>query len=112
MSKWSYAAFVAILPLGVLDIKPSCNKYGSYTSSIVFGSSPIVYNRYLPWPEGKKPHPILYALTANLLSFGIGLELNTHCTNTHIRLIALVCLVLWYAGPWLCRKLQKVQNAQ
>ena len=70
------------------------------------------YNRYLPWPEGKKPHPILYALTANLLSFGIGLELNTHCTNTQIRLIGLVCLVLWYAGPWLCRKLRKVQNAQ
>ena len=55
---------------------------------------------------------VFYALTANLLSFGIGLELNTLCTNTQIRLIGLVCLVLWYAGPWLCRKLQKVQNAQ
>ena len=79
---------------------------------LVFSVEAFVYNRYLPWPEGKKPHPILYALTANLLSFGIGLELNTHCTNTQIRLIGLVCLVLWYAGPWLCRKLQKVQNAQ
>ena len=46
------------------------------------------------------------------LTWGIGLELNTHCTNTQIRLIGLVCLVLWYAGPWLCRRLQKVQNAQ
>ena len=79
---------------------------------LVFSVEAFVYNRYLPWPEGKKPHPILYALTANLLSFGIGLELNTHCTNTQIRLIGLICLVLWYAGPWLCRKLQKVQNAQ
>ena len=79
---------------------------------LVFSVEAFVYNRYLPWPEGKKPHPILYALTANLLSFGIGLELNTHCTNTQIRLIGLVCLVLWYAGPWLCRKLRKVQNAQ
>jgi hypothetical protein len=79
---------------------------------LVFSVEAFVYNRYLPWPEGKKPHPILYALTANLLSFGIGLELNTHCTNTQIRLIGLVCLVLWYAWPWLCRKLQKVQNAQ
>ena len=79
---------------------------------LVFSVEAFVYNRYLLWPEGKKPHPILYALTANLLSFGIGLELNTHCTNTQIRLIGLVCLVLWYAGPWLCRKLRKVQNAQ
>lgn len=79
---------------------------------LVFSVEAFVYNRYLPWPEGKKPHPILYALTANLLSFSIGLELNTHCTNTQIRLIGLVCLVLWYAGPWLCRKLRKVQNAQ
>ena len=79
---------------------------------LVFSVEAFVYNRCLPWPEGRKPHPILYALTANLLSFGIGLELNTHCTNTQIRLIALVCLVLWYAGPWLCRKLRKVQNAQ
>ena len=79
---------------------------------LVFSVEAFVYNRYLPWPEGKKPHPIFYALTANLLSFSIGLELNTHCTNTQIRLIGLACLVLWYAGPWLCRKLQKVQNAQ
>ena len=79
---------------------------------LVFSVEAFVYNRYLPWPEDRKPHPILYALTANLLSFSIGLELNTHCTNTQIRLIGLVCLVLWYAGPWLCRKLQKVQNAQ
>ena len=79
---------------------------------LVFSVEAFVYNRYLPWPEDRKPHPILYALTANLLSFGIGLELNTHCTNTQIRLIGLVCLALWYAGPWLCRKLRKVQNAQ
>lgn len=79
---------------------------------LVFSVEAFVYNRYLPWPEGKKPHPIFYALTANLLSFGIGLELNTHCTNTQIRLIGLICLVLWYAGPRLCRKLRKVQNAQ
>lgn len=79
---------------------------------LVFSVEAFVYNRYLPWPEGKNPHPILYALTANLLSFGIGLELNAHCTNTQIRLIGLICLVLWYAGPWLCRKLRKVQNAQ
>ena len=46
------------------------------------------------------------------LTWGIGLELNTHCTNTQIRLIGLICLGLWYAGPWLCRKLRKVQNAQ
>ena len=32
--------------------------------------------------------------------------------NGDSRLIGLVCLVLWYAGPWLCRKLRKVQNAQ
>ncbi len=61
---------------------------------------------------GQKASPHPHALTANLLSFGIGLELNTHCTNTQIRLIGLVCLVLWYAGPWLCRKLREVQNAQ
>ena len=54
MSKWSYAAFVAILPLGVLDIKPSCNKYGSYTSSIVFGSSPIVAAK-VSRPTGPPP---------------------------------------------------------
>ena len=33
---------MAILPLGVLDKKPICIKYGSYTSSIVSISSPIV----------------------------------------------------------------------
>lgn len=80
---------------------------------LVFAVEAFVYNRYLPWPEGKKPHPILYALTANLFSFGVGLALNIYCTNTQIRLIGLICLVLWYAGPWLCRKLRsQVQNAQ
>ena len=80
---------------------------------LVFAVEAFVYNRYLPWPEGRKPHPILYALTANLFSFGVGWVLNDHCTNTQIRLIGLVCLVLWYAGPWLYRKLRsQVQNAQ
>ena len=29
---------------------------------LVFSVEAFVYNRYLPWPEGKKPHPILYFL--------------------------------------------------
>ena len=98
---------------GTLYLGPMLGNFLYFALEVlVFSVEAFVYNRYLPWPEGKKPHPILYALTANLLSFGIGLELNTHCTNTQIRLIGLVCLVLWYAGPWLCRKLRKVQNAQ
>ena len=98
---------------GTLYLGPMLGNFLYFALEVlVFSVEAFVYNRYLPWPEDRKPHPILYALTANLLSFGIGLELNTHCTNTQIRLIALVCLVLWYAGPWLCRKLQKVQNAQ
>ena len=80
---------------------------------LVFAAEAFAYCRWLPWPEGRKPYPVLYALTANLLSFGIGWVLNDHCTNTQIRLIGLGCLVLWYAMPWLCRKLrQQVQNAQ
>lgn len=98
---------------GTLYLGPMLGNFLYFALEVlVFSVEAFVYNRYLPWPEGKKPHPILYALTANLLSFGIGLELNTHCTNTQIRLIGLICLVLWYAGPWLCRKLRKVQNAQ
>lgn len=98
---------------GTLYLGPMLGNFLYFALEVlVFSVEAFVYNRYLPWPEGKKPHPILYALTANLLSFSIGLELNTHCTNTQIRLIGLVCLVLWYAGPWLCRKLRKVQNAQ
>ena len=37
-----YAEGIGILPLAVLAIKPICIKYGSYTSSTVSGSSPIV----------------------------------------------------------------------
>ena len=40
--KWSYACFVTTLPLVVLTKNPICSKYGSYTSSIVPISSPIV----------------------------------------------------------------------
>ena len=98
---------------GTLYLGPMLGNFLYFALEVlVFSVEAFVYNRYLPWPEGRTPHPILYALTANLLSFGIGLELNTHCTNTQIRLIGLIGLVLWYAGPWLCRKLQKVQNAQ
>ena len=80
---------------------------------LVFGIEAFVYCRWLPWPEGRTPHPVLYALTANLFSFGVGWVLNEHCTNTQIRLIGLLCLVLWYAGPWLGRKLRRQgQNAQ
>ena len=40
----------------------------------VFLAEGAVYARKLPW-NGKKPHPWLYALAANALSFGAGWEL-------------------------------------
>ena len=39
--KCSYVLSVTTLPLAVLFRYPCCNKYGSYTSSIVDTSSPI-----------------------------------------------------------------------
>lgn len=80
---------------------------------LVFLIEAFAYCRWLPWPEGRTPHPVLYALTANLFSFGVGWVLNVHCTNTQIRFIGLLCLVLWYTGPRLCRTLRRQkQNAQ
>ena len=80
---------------------------------LVFSVEAFVYNRYLPWPEGKTPRPVLYALTANLLSFGVGWLLNEHLTNAQIRWLSLAALFLWYTVPKLAGKtcLFK-QNAQ
>ena len=41
----------------------------------VFAAEAAVYRRHLPRPRGAKPRPVLYALTANLVSFGAGLWL-------------------------------------
>ena len=80
---------------------------------LVFAVEAFVYCRWLPWPEGKKPHPVLYALTANLLSFGVGWQLNAHLTDAQLRWLAIGCLILWYAMPWLCRRFARFrQNAQ
>lgn len=77
---------------------------GPWGAVLVFITEACAYCRWLPWPEGKTPHPVLYALTANLLSFGVGWVLNAHCSNTQVRLIGLGCLLLWYAIPQLGRK--------
>lgn len=80
---------------------------------LVFIAEACAYCCWLPWPEGKTPHPVLYALTANLLSFGVGWVLNAHCSNTQVRLIGLGCLLLWYAIPQLGRKPARFeQNVQ
>lgn len=42
---------------------------------LVFLAEGAAYARWLPWAEGQKPHPWLYALGANLLSFWAGWEL-------------------------------------
>lgn len=80
---------------------------------LVFAVEAFVYCRWLPWPEGKTPRPVLYALTANLLSFGVGWLLNEHLTNAQIRWLSLAALFLWYTVPKLAGKacLSK-QNAQ
>lgn len=80
---------------------------------LVFAVEAFVYCRWLPWPEGKTPRPVLYALTANLLSFGVGWLLNEHLTNAQIRWLSLAALFLWYTVPKLAGKacLFK-QNAQ
>ena len=80
---------------------------------LVFAAEASAYCRWLPWPEGKTPRPVLYALTANLLSFGVGWLLNEHLTNAQIRLLSLAALFLWYTVPKLAGKtcLFK-QNAQ
>ena len=38
----------------------------------VFAAEGCVYARRLPWPEGQKPHPWLYSLGANGISFAAG----------------------------------------
>lgn len=80
---------------------------------LVFAVEASAYCRWLPWPEGKTPRPVLYALTANLLSFGVGWLLNEHLTNAQIRWLSLAALFLWYTVPKLAGKacLFK-QNAQ
>lgn len=80
---------------------------------LVFAVEASAYCRWLPWPEGKTPRPVLYALTANLLSFGVGWLLNEHLTNAQIRWLSLAALFLWYTVPKLAGKacLSK-QNAQ
>lgn len=80
---------------------------------LVFAVEASAYCHWLPWPEGKTPHPVLYALTANLLSFGVGWLLNEHLTNAQIRWLSLAALFLWYTVPKLAGKacLFK-QNAQ
>lgn len=80
---------------------------------LVFAVEASAYCRWLPWPEGKTPRPVLYALTANLLSFGVGWLLNEYLTNTQIRWLSLAALFLWYTVPKLAGKtcLFK-QNAQ
>lgn len=80
---------------------------------LVFAVEAAVYCRWLHWPEGRTPHPVLYALTANLLSFGVGWLLNDRLTDAQLRWLAIGCLVLWYATPWLCRRFAKFrQNVQ
>ena len=80
---------------------------------LVFAVEAFVYCRWLPWPEGKTPRPVLYALTANLLSFGVGWLLNEHLTNAQIRWLSLAALFMGYTVPKLAGKagLSK-QNAQ
>lgn len=80
---------------------------------LVFAVEAFVYCRWLPWPEGRKPHPVLYALAANLLSFGVGWALNEHLTNFQLRWLALGCLLVWYTAPRLAKKAASFkQNAQ
>ena len=38
----------------------------------VFGAEGAVYARRMPWPEGSRPHPWLYSLGANAISFAAG----------------------------------------
>ena len=80
---------------------------------LVFAVEAFAYCRWLPWPEGKKPHPILYALTANLLSFGVGWLLNENLTDPQLRWLSLAALTLWYTLPHLGKALANFkQNAQ
>lgn len=73
----------------------------------------FAYCRWLPWPAGKKPRPILYAAAANLLSFGVGALLNYHLSNAQLRWVGLGALCVWYAVPQLRTAAARLkQNAQ
>lgn len=73
----------------------------------------FVYCRWLPWPAGKTPHPILYAVAANLLSFAVGVLLSFRLSNAQLRWAGLAALLLWYSVPQLRRMAARFkQNAQ
>lgn len=80
---------------------------------LVIFSEAFAYRRWLSWPTGRTPHPVFYAVTANLLSFGVGILLNRYLNNSQLRWVGLSALLLWYVLPQLPKAASKFkQNAQ